>query len=69
MKTSQNGAASGPMLLLRSLGFDPSAIMANIESAKTTANDVMTHFDRRLTAIESRLELIHAVLTQRDKVQ
>ena len=64
-----NGVPSGPMLLLKSLGFDPAAILENIESAKTTANDIMGHFDKRLQAIESTQAKILDLLTRDRPVQ
>jgi hypothetical protein len=49
-----NNIPTGPMLLLKSLGFDPKMITDQIESAKTSANTVLTHFDGRLQAIEKQ---------------
>jgi hypothetical protein len=54
------------MLLLKSLGFDVSAVMQNIESAKTTANEVMQHFDRRLQTIEAQLAYIRSLLESKN---
>lgn len=60
-----NGAApSGAMMLLKTIGLDPAAIMQNVEAAKQTANEVMQHFDRRLQVIETRQSEILVLLGQ-----
>jgi hypothetical protein len=69
---NSNGAPSGPVLLLRSLGLDPEAIGAQVEHAKATALEVMQHFDVRLQALEKGQDAILAALkamAERDRVQ
>jgi len=55
-------APSGAMMLLRTMGFDPEAIMQGVEAAKVEALRVMAHFDARLTAVESALKENQVVL-------
>lgn len=50
----QNGAPTGPMLLLRSLGFDPQAIAANVEEMRGAASQCVAHFDARLQRLETQ---------------
>jgi hypothetical protein len=53
---------SGPMMMLRALGFDPAQIQEQIETAKKSMNEVMTHFDMRLQLLETQNEKILLVL-------
>jgi hypothetical protein len=72
-----NNVPSGPIMMLKAIGFDPEAIMSNIESAKTTATEVMAHFDRRLRAVEVQNDqilegikiLVQAMVEEKTKVQ
>jgi hypothetical protein len=50
------------MLLLKTLGLDPQVIMTQVESARVSCNEVITHFDARLTAIEKQQEQIMLTL-------
>ena len=51
---------TGPAMMMKALGIDPAMIMGNIESAKTTATQVMNHFEKRLNVIDAKLDEILA---------
>jgi len=52
--TETKGPASGMLMMLRSLGFDPDAVMQNVEGAKHAAVTTMQHFDARLSILEAQ---------------
>ena len=70
----QNGTPSGPMMMMRMLGIDPEAIMANVETMRASASIAFQHFDAKLTRLDLQLEELAAQQREilsllRDKVQ
>ncbi len=53
---------SGPVMLMRSLGLDPDAIIGQVQEAANTARSVTAHFDARLAAMEKQIEVMAGLL-------
>ena len=54
---------SGMGILMKSMGLDPEAIMAQVEDMKVSTIQTVTHFDTRLNTVEQSQQQILMLLT------